>query len=242
MVDVLAVAPCLAGGAVLVDVAHALGQGELARVVQQGAEAEGMQLVFGEAEEAAHQQGDDGDVEPVRGGAVARRRLLDGAHGQVAVRHGGEQGTHEPVARRPGLGRLVRDEGQHPGALGGGGLEAGLQRQLGVDRRAVDRRARLEAGRLGIGTRHHHLAQLGTPADVADAQGADRLELVRVGDAKGVARERVRHPADIEVDEHADAERLHVDRFGGLNGCHGPAVIDRPSAGLTADVAAPARP
>ena len=48
----------------------------------------------------------------------------------------------------------------------------------------------------------------------AQAERADRRHLRRGRDAKAAQRERMRHPADVEMDEHPDAQRLDVDLGG----------------------------
>ena len=85
-------------------VAHAVGQVELADVVQQRADAQVEHVGLGQAEGAAHQQRDHRDVERVRGGLVAGR-LGQQADAQVLLaEHLVDQRLRQRA--RPGCARL----------------------------------------------------------------------------------------------------------------------------------------
>ena len=42
----------------------------------------------------------------------------------------------------------------------------------------------------------------------------------------------MRHPAEVEVDEHADAQRLDVDQVGGSGGCSHVGAVGAVPSGL----------
>ncbi len=63
------------------------------------------------------------------------------------------------------------------------------------------------------------VALLRIPAHPLESERADRFDLLRRRDLEAVERKRVRDPAEIEVDEHADAQCMHVDQVGGRGGC-----------------------
>src|SRR5205814_6922272 len=61
---------------------------------------------------------------------------------------------------------------------------------------------------------------LGTPADLLQAERTEDVDLVGRGDAKAAERKRMRHPPHVEVDEHADAQRVDVDGNSGSGVFH----------------------
>ena len=116
------------------------------------------------------------------------------------------------------LGRIAR-----VGELAAGRLRQGVERVgnggndgVGRDRAVVAGVGSFVVGRHrdGVIDEHAGVALLRAPANSRQAERADGGDLRRRGDAEIAERERVRHPAAVEVNEHADAERLDVDHIG----------------------------
>jgi hypothetical protein len=64
----------------------------------------------------------------------------------------------------------------------------------------------------GTGRDDHGVALVRAPTHSCQAERAYGRDLTGIGDAEARQGKRMRHPAQVEVDEHADPE------FGGIDG------------------------
>jgi hypothetical protein len=196
--DVLLEQAALGVVELLVLPAQALGQGDLADVVQQGAAAQVAQLLGAEPHGLAEQEGDHRDVDRVQRGLLARV-LREQADRQLLVLeqlvHHGADGALDLAARHLGLGAHVVEDlavgaaGAGEIALAGGEafelqgeavaplpvlIDAGgfLRDRCFFDlplRRAIFRRRRLPGGGDRGGSGHRRASSLGIPFGRADS-------------------------------------------------------------------------
>jgi hypothetical protein len=165
-----------------------------------------------------------------RASACAWRAAVTGSGPSSSVdlahRGGGLVVLRLAVAQRVALGLQLRTP------LSAAGVRLGLVawasgRPGGVGACAGPVRARLR-----------HVALLGQPDDALQAQAADGGDLLGRRDAEARQRERMRHPAQLEADEHADLQVLDGDGAGHERyfwaRCDGDAALFRGCAGLSA--------
>ena len=210
----------------------------LADVVRQRTDAEIVQLGLRQAAQSPHQQRQHADV-----GGVARafvRRGSDGADRQLArgqhLRHqrlrqrrhalpGGQRITHRQVGRGPPVARrfgvLTLDQAGGAALRGGAVARGGGRRRRRGGARAAASPVCSPRGRDRNG-RRGGIALLRAPAHAGQTEGADGLDLRRIGNAKARQRKRMRHPPQVEVNEHADLQIGGGD--GGGGGSHGVVV------------------
>ena len=235
--DVLLVGGDLGGGEAVVAMAEAGRQLHLADVVQQRALAEVQHLVAPQAEGPAQQHRDHRDVQRMRGAAVAGA-LVEQADVDVALdqhlvqQRAGQRGG--PVA---GVGRLARHQVDQV-AQGGGrlGVLALAQQQrlallgqqptmtlagivLGVVSGLGDH------GRSGGRRRHRRgfqreLALARAPAHLLQAQPAQDQQLLLRTQLEAAEREGMRHPAEVEMNEHPHFQLVHIDERIGRSVLH----------------------
>ena len=248
--DVLLVEARFRGREVLLAVAHAVGQFELADVVHQRAHAQVEHVGLGQAERAPHQQRDDRDVQRVCRGLVAGRFGQQADAQVLGAEHLVDQRPGQRGGVLGGLLRLARHQvgrelafARSLGELTLAQLQCGALASellavfgaLGSLGRQRDRRRSVIAG--GGGRRRGHvggrgLALFGVPAHLLEAERADRGDLLVRRNAELAQRERMRHPAEVQVNEHAHAQRGDVDLFQGGGGSHGSSVPEQARWGL----------
>ena len=159
-----------------------------------------------------------------------------------------------PGDARALLGRDAAAGSSRPGSVAGSdGASATPRLSAATARAPPDSAVGIVGGGLGRALRgagqgaaveQREVAVLRAPAHPRQAERADRRHLRRGGDAKAAQRERMRHPADVEMHEHPDAQRLDVDLGGdgAGGGLHGMAPRERRQAGLAVLSASRRRP
>ncbi len=228
--DVVAVQRGLAGVEVLAREAHAIGQRDLADVVHQRADAQLHQYGGRYRQLAAQHQRDDGDVERVRGVAIAVHLAQHAQAGLALDQHLVQQGARKLLRIGVGLRRighhLVVGAPQVATGLGELALAALGDLHLRAEREPGElasiqglgrlflggRLAVLPAGDRGLDVRLLDVAALRAPRQASETQRADRLDLLGGGQLEARQRERMRHPADVQMNEHADAQGARLDR------------------------------
>ena len=91
-------------------------------------------------------------------------------------------------------------------ADGRGGLHIRLGGAVQAPGSSQTRRVPAAGGRRDI-------AVLRAPAHALQAQRTQRRDLLSAGNLEAGARKRMRHPAQVEVDEHAHLELAHIDQW-----------------------------
>ena len=197
-------------------VAGALGEdadAELARVdhlVDQGAgQLLGLRLGL------ARLAGDHLDRLPAQARGLAVLPLADLLRLALRLQSAAMRADRPIVGRRLGCAELV-GRGVAVGLFVVGGL-AGVGRGVGVGVVGGGTAGARQCRRRLAAVEQRQVAVLRAPAHPGEAERADRRHLRRRRDAKAAERKRVRHPAHVEMHEHADAQRLDVD-LGGKGG------------------------
>ena len=217
--------------------AQPVRQGQLAHVVHQRPHPQVHHLGPGQAQLARQQQRDDAHVHCMRGRAVAggfaqhahaglavHQHLVQQRAGELLGAFAGQVGlAGHGVVDAPqvaaGLAVLALAQAQR-GLLGGQLALGGLARlgardhgrrggaRVGVIGRRAGRRIERQRALLA-GSTIGRVAAFRVPAQLLQAERADGLDLLGGADLEAGQGKRVRHPAQIQVDEHSDAQILN---------------------------------